>query len=162
VAWADSRSGPVIPHRCLASAGSIHAMWTEGHIRDEDVRSSDGVGGGSARNDFGKRARRAAFHPYPKLPGTNYGSGDVDPGPVRIVYVAGLYLDRPRRLMDITRHQVSLVEEEPPSELLSCDRRRHRDVETFVSHFHLCDAEGEASARGESHQIAAVNLPVQQ
>ncbi|MGD0705746.1 MAG: hypothetical protein ABSA02_38425 [Trebonia sp.] len=64
--------------------------------------------------------------------------------------------------MGVTRHQVSLVEEEPSSELLSSDRRRHRDVETVVSYFHPCDAEDEASARGEPHQIAAVNLPVQQ
>jgi hypothetical protein len=105
---------------------------------------------------------RAAVHPYPKLPGTNYGAGDVDPGLVRIVYVADLDLDRPRRLVSITRHQVSLVEEEPSSELLSSDRRRHRDVETVVSYFRPCDADDEASARGEPHQIAAVNLPVQQ
>jgi len=35
-------------------------------------------------------------------------------------------------------------------------------VETVVSYFHPCDAQNEASARGEPLQIAAVNLPVQQ
>jgi hypothetical protein len=108
-------------------------MLLDGHIRDQDVRSDDGIGGGSARDNSGKRAMRATAHPYPKLPGTSYGAGDVDPALVRIVYVAGLYLDRPRRLVGVTRHQVSLPEEEPSSELLSGDRRRHRDVETVVS-----------------------------
>jgi hypothetical protein len=76
---------------------------------------------------------RATVDLYPKLPGTSYGAGDVDPGLVRIIYVAGLDLDRPRCLVDVTRHQVSLIEEQPPSELLSGDRRRHHDVETVVA-----------------------------
>jgi hypothetical protein len=102
-------------------------------MRDEDVRSSDGVGGGSARHDSGQGAMRAAVYPYPKLPGTSYRAGDVDPGLVRIVDVAGLDLDRPRCLVDVTRHQVSLVEQQPPGELLSGDRHRHYDVETVVA-----------------------------
>jgi hypothetical protein len=57
----------------------------------------------------------------------------VDPGLVRIVYITGLDLDRPRRLVGVTRHEVSLVEEEPSGQLLSGDRRRHREFETVVS-----------------------------
>lgn len=89
-----------------------------------------------------------------------FDQADDDGPPARLTKELGRQI--PRRLVGVTRHQVSLVEEEPSSELLSSDRRRHRDVETVVSSFHPCDAEDEASARGEPHQIAAVNLPVQQ
>jgi hypothetical protein len=43
----------------------------------------------------------------------------VNPGLVRIVELAELEVNRPRHLVDVTRHQVSLVEEVPSSELLA-------------------------------------------
>jgi hypothetical protein len=160
VVWSDGRLRLGLPR--VRGRGRSRGGGTEGQIGNKDTRSSDRVGWGGARHDSGKWAMRATVNPYPELPRTNYRRCDMDPGLVRVVQVADLDLDRPRRLVGVTRHDVSPVEVEPPCELLSGDRCLHRDVETVVSYFHPCDAGYHASAISEPSQIPVVNLAIQQ